>query len=184
MRLHSIFAILLLTIPARAIPQTTPHHAQPSPKSAWKEYTYPEFGFAMIFPSSPKEEHWKDTAVYSVDLRDDVSVHVYAANKTTNCSDWEEWVKKNFDLKLSQKGTPKFPAASKAVVIDGHMAMEWESPTNPSHGIDYERRQCLNDRFYTFRARWPAGHPRPDDVKRILDSFRLLTKETKPPTQK
>jgi hypothetical protein len=147
---------------------------------AWKEFSFPNAGFAITFPQAPKEERLKSVTAYSVYLRDDVFLHVYADNGATTCSGWEEWVqegKYKAESPLMQPG--KTISLSKTATIKGHIAIIGESMRDSIHAVDYSRRQCLNDRMYSFWARWPAGHPRPKDVNRILDSFRVLAKEDK-----
>jgi len=40
----------------------------------------------------------------------------------------------------------------------------------------YDRFQCVDKRLYVFTATWPAGLIKPQEVSRIVNSFRLLTK--------
>jgi hypothetical protein len=182
-RLRFFALVLVLVMVRAALPQSqsntnTRKHAK---AYAWKEFSYPGAGFAITFPQAPKEERLKNITAYSVYLRDDVFVHVYADNGATTCSGWEEWVREGKykpESPLMQAG--KTISSSKTATINGHIAIIGESTRDSIHAVDYSRRQCLNDRVYSFWARWPAGHPRPKDVNRILNSFRVLAKEARP----
>ena len=177
MRLRFTFCTFLLVVVMvhAAVPQSNAPRHNYTKGYAWKEFTYPDAGFAITFPQVPKEQRLKSVTAYSVYLRDDVFVHVYADNGETTCSGWEEWAKEG-------KYKPESPfmhtgpaiSSSKTAVIKGHIAIVGESTRGSIHAVDYNRQQCLNNRVYSFWARWPADHPRPKDVSRILDSFRVI----------
>jgi hypothetical protein len=112
--------------------------------------------------------------------RDTFQTLLFRGLRKGNCNGWEEWVqegKYKAESPLMQPG--KTISLSKTATIKSHIAIIGESTRDSIHAMDYSRRQCLNDRMYSFWARWPAGHPRPKDVNRILDSFRVLAKEDK-----
>jgi hypothetical protein len=53
------------------------------------------------------------------------------------------------------------------------MMAEKQSPARKT-GV---RGTRLGNTTYRFHARWLTDHPKPEEVTRIFDSFRLLTKE-------
>jgi hypothetical protein len=62
--------------------------------------------------------------------------------------------------------------------FQGHSAFEVvDTHTNGPTYLLIDVNQCLGNRTYSFHARWLTGHPKPEEVTRIFDSFRLLTKE-------
>ncbi|HET8892047.1 MAG TPA: hypothetical protein VFQ41_24330 [Candidatus Angelobacter sp.] len=170
----SVFLLVFVMVHA-AVPQSNRRTRNYTKGYAWKEFTYPNAGFAITFPQAPKEERLKSVTAYSVYLRDDVFVHVYADNGETTCSGWEEWVKEGKFKPESSLMAGRTPiSSSKTAMIKGHIAIVGESPRGAIHAVDYSRQQCLNNRVYSFWARWPADHPRPKDVNRILNSFRVI----------
>lgn len=43
--------------------------------------------------------------------------------------------------------------------------------------LSYDLTQCSANRTYRFHARWLKDQPKPEEVTRIFDSFRVLTKK-------
>ena len=168
---------LVLFAPSAA-PQRASATAHSGHQQKWKEYAYPNLGFAISFPQTPKEQHLRDVMSYSVYLRDDIFVHLYADNGITYCNGWEEWAKDG-TFKPKSPFTGPVISESKAATIHGHVAIVGESPRPSIHAVDYSRQQCLNNRKYSFWARWPDNAGMPQDVRRIIDSFHALAKGAK-----
>ena len=47
----------------------------------------------------------------------------------------------------------------------------------PTGKIDYERWICAANRLYILASTWNPGESEPKELRRIVDSFRVLTKE-------
>ena len=176
-RIAMLVLSLALLAPIAA-PQGTSPKANSGHRQKWKEYAYPNLGFAISFPQIPKEQHLRDVMSYSIYLRDDVFVHLYADNGITYCNGWEEWAKDGTFKPKSHFPGPVV-SESKVATIDGHVAIIGEFPRPSIHAVDYSRQQCLSNRMYSFWARWPDGAGMPQDVRRIIDSFHTPAKNAK-----
>lgn len=138
-------------------------HATQKKKSAWKEFTFPAYGFAITLPQAPKETPVKNGTQYRLywDSDANVVVTLYAMSTLTDCSDWLKSSGNNY----------KDTFAVRVATLNGIPTMESDADRNALQS-GYGRIQCINARRYDFEAGWPKGKSRPAIVGRILDSFR------------
>jgi hypothetical protein len=171
-----------------ALAQTSPPGSTSSQQPGWKEYVYPNDGFAVAFPSAPnahKDSQVPDGNAYTLSLKD-VGVSLHVANYPDGCAErFAQYVgtvrkamKQLHDgtLDVSRSGFRPDPASVKETMVSGFPATEYEQEVLQSGQKDYERWSCVGTRLYIFTALWPRERPKPRDVTRIVDSFRLLPK--------
>ena len=138
-------------------------HATQKKKSAWKEFTFPAYGFAITLPQAPKETPVKNGTQYRLywDSDADFVVSLYARSTSTDCSDWFAWAGKTFEHSFATRVT----TIKEVPTIEG----DWDRNTLQA---GYQRDQCINARLYTIEAGWPKGKTKPAIVGRIVNSFR------------
>ena len=145
----------------------------------WKEYTYPNDGFAITLPSEPKPH--KDAQlpdlpinVYTsggVTLRVEVAPNGCDSAITTQTEMIEDF------RTGRRKPNPGFRLDAASVrqgSLGGHLFLEFEQ-TVPNGMNDFERWHCVEKKLYAFSSVWPVGQAKPANVERIVRSFRLLT---------
>ena len=184
----TIFALTFVTCVSIALAQQTDDARQkPNLEPAWKEYSYPAYGFAITAPQEPKETGVNNGTQYRLywDENANIVINLTAERGPANCSDWIAWAKSAF----KHPGPPNafkypppdlhsvYPAAAsrKVVTIDGNPALEGKAPRN-SLQAGYQRHECLEGRLYHFEAGWGKGQSKPPIVDRVVNSFHLLTK--------
>lgn len=150
-----------------------------SPKStyeqlSWKEYIYPKDGFAITLPHAPLVEHLQQSTKYTVVPAHDILVSLYVSVEPKDCSAWVTGAR---DL-ANQRPAPAAKPLTKEVTIKGHPA--FVKVMRQQSFLQYELQECLGNKTYYFHAHWFWGRPEPEEVSRILNSFRLLTEEGKP----
>jgi hypothetical protein len=152
--------------------------AQDSPSSpAWREYVYPENSFAITLPTDPhphKSAQVPNGTAYSVRLSS-ASFILVTTEANERCVEavrsqsamWEKW--KNGPLE-------GFRGISfREVEGPGYTGVEFVQQV-PSGSIDYERWVCGAHHMYVFASQWGSSKSKPNDLRRIVDSFRILTK--------
>lgn len=143
----------------------------PQIQEQWKEYSYPEDGFAISAPSAPdiqKETEAADVRVYTWRVASDVSLSIRTAIRP-NC------------MKTLQEPLPPdayYPGSLKRLFLDGNLGMEYESPYGTA-GHSLQRFYCVKQRAYSLTVAYPESKPRPAAADKMLDSFRLV--ESTPP---
>jgi hypothetical protein len=181
------FALAFIACASIAIAQQTDDAQQKaSLQSAWKEYSYPAYGFAITAPQEPKETGVKNGTQYLLywDEEANVVVNLSTEREPNNCSAWLAWVESVF-IHPGPKNAFVYPpanvgstravaASSKLVTIDGYPTLEADSPRNALQS-GYQRCQCLDGILYQFEAGWEKGQSKPPIVDRVVSSFRLLT---------
>ena len=147
---------------------------------SWKEYIYPNDGFAITLPSEPtphKDAQFPDLqiSVYTsggVTLRVEVAPNGCESAITTQAEIIE-------DIKAGRKKPdPEFRLNATSVKRgkgEGHLFLEFEQ-TVPNSMNDYERWYCVEKKLFVFSSVWPVGQTKPANVERIVRSFRLLKK--------
>ncbi|HJX84269.1 MAG TPA: hypothetical protein VJ723_08000, partial [Candidatus Angelobacter sp.] len=123
------------------------------PQEPWKEYSYPEDGFAITAPSAPdihKETEAADVQVYTWRVASDIVLSVRTAIRP-NC------------MKTLQEPLPPdayYPGSLKRLFLDGNLGMEYESPYGTS-GHSLQRLYCVKQRAYSLTVAYPESKPRP-----------------------
>lgn len=148
----------------------------------WKEYAYPESGFAVTLPSDP---HPHDSTqmlhgtAYSVILHGGIglSLHTMSANgKCTEVLSAEADHAKHRMVSGTAESNGFKALSVKEVSGAGYKGYEFlQQLSNGKY--DYERWICSADRLFVFVSAWDANEQQPTEVSRIVDSFRVLTKQ-------
>lgn len=141
----------------------------------WKEYVYADDGFAVTLPSAPlphKDLTMPHMNTYTVHLSDDVGITLRVSQERRDCVSTLATLKDGA-LHGKQLEQPIDSSSVKDFSLNGHSGVEYEFAASPSQKI-YDRFYCVQDRFYIFTAHWPTKGPRPADLTRIIESFRLL----------
>ena len=183
-------ALIAVTVLAGgfALAQTGPPNPTSTHEPRWKEYLYPDEGFAILAPDAPnhhKSSQVSDGTVYVFSLKDH-SAALTVANFSNGCSAaFTQYLSsvrttmkqlKEGTLDTSKSGFRPDPSSVKELTVGGYPASEYQQEILKTGQMDYERWLCVGKRLYIFAAAWPRGLPRPVDVNRIADSFRLLPK--------
>jgi len=150
-------------------------------QNGWKEYAYPNDGFAITLPSAPTPH--KDAQF------PDLQVNVYTSGGVTlrveeapnGCDSAITTIAKSAEeLRTGQKKPdPAFRldlASVKQGRLDGYPFIEYQQTVVRDGVNSYERWYCADKRLYVFSSVWATGLTKPDDVNRIGRSFRLLNK--------
>jgi hypothetical protein len=140
----------------------------------WKEFVYPNAGFAITLPSDP-HPHDDPTAsgvtAYTVHLSPQVVVTFRTMKDKIDCLQTL-----NQTRDLARRGAePNLKKGSfKEVTVQSYPGLEWQTEVPVVGFAEYDRNVCVNGRFYMFAARWPMGQQMPHTVLRILNSLRFL----------
>lgn len=139
----------------------------------WKEYVYPDSGFAITLPSQPSV--WKDPTrssniQYTVHPTSDIVFGVLVESEIKDCpatlADFRDSARK-----ILQSSVKDF-------VWKGDAGYETESEGHQGDRM-YGRYFCVNGKFYGITATWPADDSKPAVVPRIMDSFRILNADAR-----
>lgn len=144
-------------------------------QSAGHEYVCPKDGFAITLSNAPKKQSLELSNFYELFMTEDEGIvaQLWVSAEPVDCAAWlrERRTMVNRSLppgairgtETTFQGSPAFES------IDRH--------TNGPRYLLYDLYQCSANRTYRFHARWLSDHSKPEEVTRIFDSFRLLTKE-------
>ena len=142
-------------------------------EQVWKEYVYKASGFAVTAPKPPRERDADPYRVFEFVRDSGLNFQLEVSKPKRNCPNFERWA--------TQFGSSK---QHKLLIIAGHTALEqWSKPTKASR-LFYTWGLCSSSTMYVFAGDWPMDlpapeidEPRPEIVKRIMDSFRVFEKE-------
>jgi hypothetical protein len=146
-------------------------------QSAWHEYICPKDGFAISLPNAPQKQSLQRSNSYKLFLAEDESIvaQLWVSAEPVSCKAWLREMQAMVNQPLPSgaiRGTTE-------ITFQGRSAFETvDTHTNGPTYLLNDVNQCLGNRTYRFHARWLTGHPKPEEVTRIFDSFRLLTKES------
>ncbi|HEY6129419.1 MAG TPA: hypothetical protein VIW23_14690 [Candidatus Acidoferrum sp.] len=145
-------------------------------ESAWHEYICPKDGFAISLPNAPKKQSLQRSNFYKLFQAEDESIvaQLWVSAEPVDCTGWLREMRAMVNQPLPNgairgttettfRGRPAFESA------DAHT-------NGPTYQL-YDLNECLGNTTYRFHARWLTDHHKPEEVTRIFDSFRLLTKE-------
>jgi hypothetical protein len=152
-----------------------------SARWAWKEYSYPQDGFAISLPVAPQAPH-KDPnntnmTVYTVHFTADSGMSLRVVNENRDCAATLNQLKDGA-LHNKQPEQPINPKSVRDVSLGEYPGVEYEFRFDSEYTV-YDRFVCVNGRFYNFSAKWPTKQPRPAAVNHAIESFKIL--KTKPP---
>ena len=143
--------------------------AAQNPAWSWKEYAYPDDGFAITLPAPPDihKDLNKPTKIYTLHATSDIIVKVSVASNVEDCPATLASLKGQSVQLMGQSSVKDFSAM-------GYPGFEYESNGNQGDRI-YGRLFCAGGRLYSVESSWPVDDPKPDVVTRIIDSFRILS---------
>jgi hypothetical protein len=145
-------------------------------QTAWHEYTCPKDGFAISLPNAPNKQSLQRSNAYYLFMTQDQSIvaQLGVSAEPVDCIAGLREMRAMVNRPLP----PGAIRLTRETIFQGHPAFESEDAhTNgPTYQL-YDLNQCLGNRTYRFHARWLTGQPKPVEVSRIFNSFRLLMKE-------
>jgi hypothetical protein len=160
--------------------------AQQTDISGWREYSYPEYGFAVKASDKPHESGTNSGTQYRLywDEDQDVVVNLTAERVPIDCAAWEKWAKttfkhsgpKNaFKYPASGIGSPviAYSAAGKVSTLNGETVVEADPPRNAMQD-GYQLHECVNGHLYHFETGWKKGNKKPEVVGEVIKTFRIL----------
>jgi hypothetical protein len=153
-------------------------HAQQKTTAQWKEYIYPNDGFALSLPRSPKISQsvaLPGATAYAAYLEsDDIGfvLRVMRTKRNQTCTAALNTLKERL---LSGSDTSVDLSSLKEPSLDGTPGLEYLRRLKTKIAID--RYYCANQRLYSFTVDWPSGRPLPAAATRMLDSFRVVQQQ-------
>ena len=143
--------------------------AAQNPTWSWKEYTYPNDGFAITLPAQPDihKDLSKPTRIYTLHATSDIIVKVSVAGAVEECPTTLASLKGQSVQLMGQSAVKEFSET-------GYPGFEYESNGNQGDRI-YGRLFCAGARLYSVESSWPVDDPKPAVVSRIIESFRILS---------
>lgn len=159
-------------VPQAKAAQKPVAHKQQQPQ--WREYVYPQDGFAITLPSAPNPHNDagdRHINVYTVSMGKTV-VSLRAISRLMDC---ETALAELWDKAESNKD-PREPVVRgtlKQVSLAGMKGLEYETELG-SGERSLHRFHCADEhKFYIFSVGY-AGKQRPSEVARIINSFHLV----------
>jgi hypothetical protein len=133
-------------------------------QGGWHEYICPSDGFAISLPDAPKKRSMQRVNFYKLFMTEDESIvaQLWVSAEPIDCAAGLREMRAKRTTESTFQGSPAFES------IDRH--------TNAKYVLD-DLTQCRANRTYRFHGRWLSDHAKPEEITRIFDSFRLLTKE-------
>lgn len=144
--------------------------------SAWHEYICPNDGFAITLPNPPEKQTLQRSDFYKLFLAQDESIvaQLWVSAEPVDCTAWVRQMQVIVDQPLPSGAI----RPTKETTFQGRPAFESvDTRTNGPTYLLYDLEQCVGNRKYRFHARWLTDRAKPEEITKIFDSFRLLTKE-------
>jgi hypothetical protein len=148
--------------------------------SEWKDYVYSENAFAITLPSDPsphKSSQMANCTAYSVTLSNGEKFSLHTMEANGKCIEAVRGQKEIYEKNKagSADGQSGFKAVSfQEVTGNGYTGVEFVQKL-PNGRMDYERWICGAQRLYVLASIWNPGEPEPKDLRRIVESFRIVT---------
>ena len=147
--------------------------SQKAAAQQWREYVFPQDGFAITLPSSPKTSYDggdRHIAVYSVQMGKTV-VTLRAISRLMDC---ETALADQWDTANGKETSNLVKNTLKQISPPGMKGLEYETELG-SGERSLHRFQCADEhKFYMFSAGY-SGKARPPEVDRIIKSFHLVS---------
>jgi hypothetical protein len=141
----------------------------------WREYVYPQDGFAITLPSAPNPHYDggdRHINVYTVSMGKTV-VSLRAISRLMDCETAlaEMWEKADSGKNPNE---PVIKGSLKQISPPGMKGLEYETQMG-SGERSLHRFQCADEhKFYIFNVGY-AGKQRPAEVDRIIKSFHIVS---------
>jgi hypothetical protein len=148
--------------------------AQKQQQSQWREYVYPQDGFAITLPSAPNPHYDggdRHINVYTVAMGKTV-ISLRAISRLMDCETAlsEMWDKAE---NTRNPNEPVIKGSLKQISPAGMKGLEYETEMG-SGQRSLHRFQCADEhKFYIFNVGY-AGKQRPTEVDRIIKSFHVV----------
>src|SRR5579871_4703849 len=171
-----VVAVLTLLLGSACLSQKSPALkpvSQKQQQQQWREFVYPQDGFAITLPYSPKPYYDggdKHINVYSVQMGKTV-VTLRVISRLMDC---ETALADQWDTANGKETRNLVKSSLKQISPNGMKGLEYETELG-SGERSLHRFQCADEhRFYIFSAGY-TGKMRPADVDRIIKSFHLVS---------
>ena len=170
--------VLLIALPM--VCATAPVFAQDqAAKAEWKEYPYPDDGFALTAPSQPTlQKQQQATAAgnvemrqYSVDLGNNAGV-LMSVSDFPNTADSDPEKILESAVNCSIQATKAKKTSEKDISLQQIAGIEFEADGDTFHMRG--RYYWLKGRLFSFLTIAPLGTPIPDAAVRVFDSLKFL----------
>ena len=163
-----------LTI-ALAIPILACAVLSQSSNPQWKEYVYPDDGFAITLPAAPnphKDGGDRHINVYTVQMGKTV-FSLRAVSRLMDCETAlaELWDKAENNLDPNE---PMVKGSLKQVSLSGMKGLEYATDLGAGERSLHRFHCADSHKFYIFRVGY-SGRQQPAEVGRILNSFHLVS---------
>jgi hypothetical protein len=175
-----VLAVLVLTLASatfapQTLAQKTSKQSSANKQPQWREYVYPQDGFAITLPYAPRPHYDagdRHINVYTVTMGKTV-VSLRAISRLMDC---ETGLADLWDKADSNKD-PKEPVVRgslKQVSLAGMKGLQYETDFG-SGERSLHRFHCADEhKFYIFNVGY-AGKQPPPEVARIINSFHLVS---------
>jgi hypothetical protein len=151
------------------------------PASEWKEYVYSEDAFAITLPSDPhphKSSQMANGTVYLVPFPNEANFSLHTMEANDRCIEAVHSQKEAYEKNKAGPagGKSGFKAMSfQEIIGSGYTGVEFVQKL-PTGRMDYERWVCGARHLYILASTWNPGEPESKDLRRIVNSFRILSK--------
>lgn len=141
--------------------------------ATWKEYLYPEDGFAILLPDTPRKHpdaNLPDTTAYSVNINPDYALTLRVRRESRECSAVLGQLREGV---LTGKARGSIPSSLKDLSLNGQSGLEYEWNVSDERVVR-ERYYCGEARIYIFAVNRERNQPLLPAAAKIINSFRLL----------
>jgi hypothetical protein len=142
-------------------------------RSTWKEYSFPDDGFAITLPEAPRkhpDRNIPETNAYSVNINPDYAFTLRVKRDPRECSAVLAQLRESV---VTRKAQETDPASLKDVMLDGHPGLEYEWRVSDER-LGRIRYYCSEGRVYMLAVNREKGQPLLPEALRIMSSFKLL----------
>ncbi|MCU1309872.1 MAG: hypothetical protein JWO20_997 [Candidatus Angelobacter sp.] len=146
--------------------------------TSWKEYSFPEDGFAISLPDAPRkhpDKNTPDATAYSVNINPDYAFTLRVKRDPRECSAVLGQLRGGV---LTRKAQETDPASLKDVALDGHPGLEYEWKVSDEK-VGRLRYYCGEGRVYILAVNREKNQPLLPEATRIMNSFRLMPRVAK-----
>lgn len=140
------------------------------PPTEWKEYKYPEAGFAITFPYEPvphSDSVNEGATIYTIRFGPDSALSI-RSKAAPYCSS---------EMRIAMEKMGSKPQGFRSLKMAGHDAWEWEEKATDRWS--YTRLWCGDRSAFSASLSWPLRLSKPAAAVRILDSFRDISPSTR-----